>query len=402
MWRVSATTCCGRVLSPLAVTAIRWNSSSSPPPRRRKGFFQLGDMYTPGRYTSKNLPKGPSASNQPWDPVYAQHAFRLITGPLKRKQYTTPDDHLTVDEVEKWMDAMGAAKVLGIKEQDLQTLTPAVLEQHWVKAYGERNNASQQETVIAAEVLLEYIDSTLYRKKSRQYYRNYMDNARQAIDNETETRRSEHRQKFIYILAVFMFVGSLIVMIIAVCRDVITKDDLKTIGANAATYLNMVLSQPPNPEPAPDYSTRYRDTPTFMDLDKQKGVYGVPNPARLSELAEEVRQYRNDEEAEMIRILNDENESSEEARREQLARGSRVTVYREEDFDEAGRLKESSTNGEKVDPITAYSNMSFREFANLMASQFGGGSRFQRITQDSVRRAGEIDEMHRRMKEVKG
>ncbi|RHW70872.1 hypothetical protein DPX39_080035800 [Trypanosoma brucei equiperdum] len=400
MWRFGASSTGLKAGSPLVGSASRRCGSTATPSRRRSGFFKMGDMYKPGRYTSKDLPKGPSGSNQPWDPVYANYAFQLVTGPLKRKQNTTPDDHLTVDELDKWMDAKGAAKVLGIKEEELPTLTAPAVEEYWAKAYGQRNNAHQQETVIAAEVLLEYIDSTVHRKKSRQYYRRYMDNARQAIDHETEMRRSEHRQKFIHLFGVAMFTGSAIVVIIAFFRGYFTRQDVEKIGTDAAAYLNMVFSQPPNLEPPPDYSTRYRDTPPAMELAKQQGVYGVVDPARLSNLSKDVKQYRADEEMEMLRMLNDENEKARQRRKEDQVRESRVVVYRAGDFDDAGELKDLAKEKEAVKPLSAFSQQSFRDFAALMASQFGGGSRFQRITQDSVRRAEEMERMQKRMNEI--
>ncbi|KEG14452.1 hypothetical protein DQ04_00461060 [Trypanosoma grayi] len=378
--------------------ASRCAATTSTPikPKRRSSFFKLGDVYKPGKFTSKDMPKGPTASNQPWDPVFAHHAFQKVTGPLQRKQNTTPDDHLTVEEVEKWMDAKSAAKVLGIKEHELPTLTSAQVEERWAKVYGERTNAQQQETVIAVEVLLEYVDSSLHRKKSRQYYRQYVDNARQSFDHETELRRRGHRQKFIYMFGIAMGVGCSVVMCIAFFRNIITRRDVENIGSSAVAYLNMVFAQPTNPEPAPDYATRYRDTPTALEIDQRSGAYGRTNPAEASIVAA-VEEYRRDEEAEMLRILNDENERAQKEAKSRRAKDSRVRVYRADDFDEAGELKEPTRQREDADPAKAFSQMTFRQFANLMASQFGGGSRFQRITQDSVRRAEELEQMKKRM-----
>ncbi|RNF27586.1 uncharacterized protein Tco025E_00147 [Trypanosoma conorhini] len=368
-------------------------------PSGLRSFFRLADMYSPGKYTSKDLPKGPGASNQPWDPVYANYAFRKATGPLERKQNTTPDDHLTVEEVEKWMDATAAAKVLGIKESELPTLTSTQLEERWAKVYGERANALQQETVIAAEVLLEYIDSSLHRKKSRQYYRQYVDNARHAIDHEIDLRRQGHRQKFTYVFGVAMLTGCSVVMCIAFFRDIITRRDVENIGANAVAYLSMAFTQATNPEPAPDYSTRYRNTPTAMEIDQREGNFGHADPAR-AQLAAEVEEYRRQEEAEMLRMFNDENERAQKEAKVREVRGSRVRVYRPEDFDEAGELKEPAPPKNELDPAAAFSQMTFRQFAAMMASQFGGGSRFQRITQDSVRRTEEMEKMRKRMDET--
>ncbi|ORC89137.1 uncharacterized protein TM35_000131410 [Trypanosoma theileri] len=371
--------------------------SEAKPSKKRSSFFQMGDIYKPGKFTSKDLPKGPTASNQPWDPVFAHYAFNKATGPLQRKQNTTPDDHLTVDELDKWMDAKAAAKVLGIKESELSTLTAPQVEERWIKMYGERTNAMQQEVVIAAEVLLEYIDSSLHKKKSRQYYRQYIDNARQAIDHETDLRRRDHRQKFIYLSAIAITVGCTIVLFVAFFRNIITRKDVENIGANAVSYLYMAFTQPTNPEPAPDYTLRYRETPTAMTRDQQSGLYGVTDTTQVR-IATEVEEYRRQEEVELLRMLNDENERAAKEAKEQRVRESRVRVYRTDDFDASGELKENKTNGDgEVDPAAAFSQMSFRQFAAMMASQFGGGSRFQRITQDSVRRAEEVEQMQKRM-----
>lgn len=375
-------------------------TSSSEGPRRRGSFWRMSEMYRPGKFTSKDLPKGPGASNQPWDPVFAHHAFQRVTGPLKRKQNTTPDDHLTVDELEKWMDATAAAKVLGIKEKDLPTLTAPQVEERWAKVYSERRNAHQQETAIAMEVLLEYIDSSVHRKKNRQYYRQYVDNARHALDHETEMRQRDHRQKFIYLFGVAMLVGCCVVMCIALFRNVITHKDVEDIGKSAVSYLNMTFAQPTNLEPAPDYTVRYRDTPTAMDIDQQKGVYGQTDSTQ-AQLHSDVEEYRRREEEEMLRILNDENERAQREAKMNEVRDSRIQVYRCEDFDESGQLKEPEGQADDVDPAKAFSQMTFRQFAALMASQFGGGSRFQRLTQDSVRRTEELEAMRKRISDMK-
>ncbi|KAH9593538.1 hypothetical protein LSM04_009357 [Trypanosoma melophagium] len=385
--------------SPLLFLSLRHigTVSKAKTPRKRSSFFKMGDVYKPGKFTSKDLPKGPTASNQPWDPIFAHYAFNKITGPLQRKQNTTPDDHLTVDELDKWMDAKAAAKVLGIKESELSMLTAPQVEERWTKMYSERTNAMQQEVVIAAEVLLEYIDSSLHRKKSRQYYRQYIDNARQAIDHETELRRRDHRQKFIYLFGIAITTGCAAVLCIAFFRNIITRKDVENIGANAVSYLYMAFTQPTNPEPAPDYTVRYRDTPTAMTRDQQSGLYGVTDTTQVR-IASEVDAYRRQEEAELLRLLNDENERAAKEAKERQVRESRVRVYRKGDFDDSGALKEEKTSDEtNVDPATAFSQMSFRQFASMMASQFGGGSRFQRITQDSVRRAEDLEQMRKRM-----
>ncbi|PWV16889.1 hypothetical protein C3747_21g177 [Trypanosoma cruzi] len=374
-------------------------ASSPKKPHKLRSFFKMADMYRPGKYTSKDMPKGPTPSNQPWDPVFAHYAFQKATGPLQRKQNTTPDDHLTVDELEKWMDATAAAKVLGIKESDLPTLTSSQLEERWAKVYNERTNAMQQETVIAAEVLLEYIDSSVHRKKSRQYYRNYVDNARHALDHEADLRRRGYQQKFYYLFGAVMVIGCSAVMFVAFFRNVITRRDVENIGASAVAYLNMAFLQPSNPEPAPDYSTRYRDTPTAMEIDQREGRYGNTDPTQ-AQLVLEVEEFRRHEEAEMLRLLNDENERAQKEAKMQAARGSRVRVYRSEDFDESGELKEPAALNKDVDPAAAFSQMTFRQFAAMMASQFGGGSRFQRITQNSVRRMEEMENMRKRIDET--
>ena len=128
----------------------------------------VGSHYKPHEMTSKDI-YNPLKTNQAWDPVQSVAKFKEMTGPLRRKTGMKLENYVDLDEAEKWMEVHHAAKQLGIAESDLPTLTRAIVEERWVKVYKEQSFAHQQETILAAEVLLEYLDSMMYVKKNRSF-----------------------------------------------------------------------------------------------------------------------------------------------------------------------------------------------------------------------------------------
>lgn len=370
--------------------------------------MKLGDAYKPSKYTSKDVSRGPQ-HGAGFDPVFAHYFFHKITGPLKRKTNTSPDDFLNVDEATKWMDAKQAAKVLGLKEAELSTLTKESLEERWREAYRHRTFARQQEVLVATEVLLEYLDSSAYGKKNRQYYRQVLENARVEIDEELETHRTGQRGSVMLFTGAMMLLGGLIVVFVMVSRRFVTHEDASSIGKRTGEYMLMTFLQPKNTEPKPDYQMRYFNTPTSMEMDQRAG-----RGDKRFMGAEEVRSmenaasYQEREEAEMLKLFNDERAAAVVDRREAAARASRVAVYLPEDapattaktsqpVSHDSSSSRSGSSGVDGDKKVGFDKMSLREFSNLLASNFGGGSRFQRLTDETSSRAAELQKSKERM-----
>ncbi|KAI5688570.1 hypothetical protein MNV84_04048 [Leishmania braziliensis] len=357
-------------------------------------IMRMGSSYKPNRYSSKDVSSGPWAGIG-HDPVFANYLANKIVGPLRRKQSNSPEDFLNVDEASKWMDAKSAAKVLGIKEEELPKLTKMTLEDKFRKEYAERTNAHQEEVVIATEVLLEYLDSSLYVKKSKQYYRKFLENARLEVDADLTRVRRERNQSLMWWFSIAITGACAVIIFVAYARMYVTRDDMAKIGTKTSEYFLMTFLQPKNPEPKPDYHTRYFNTPTSLELDKKSGRYNQQFlGTEEARLAERSTAYREQEEAEILKLFNDEREHSLRDRQDDKARESRVSVHLPEDMEGAARTPPSRESSGR----TAFERITFPEFAGMLASNFGGGSRFQRLTQETSSRMELLNVAQERLK----
>ncbi|KPI85646.1 hypothetical protein ABL78_5296 [Leptomonas seymouri] len=370
-------------------------------PLRHKSFaetihnmtiMRMSNAHKPQSYTSKDVGGGPQ-KGAGHDPVFADYVLKKVTGPLKRKLGNQPEDYLNVDEAIKWMDAKHAAKVLGIKEDDLPKLNRDVLEEKWRKTYKERTNAQQEEVLIAAEVLLEYLDSSVFMKKSRQYYRKFIDNARTEVEQELTNERRRRNQSLMWLFGVAITGACCIVLFVAFSRRYVTRKDVHNIGIKTSEYFLMTFLQPKNTEPKPDYNTRYFNTPTSMEMDQKRGrldnQFMSEEEARR---AEEASAYTEREEAEILKLFNDERERSGREKQNALARDSRVAVYLPEEAEHGEHRAVSRSN-----TPTEFEKMTLRDFSNMLASNFGGGSRFQRLTEETSARSDKMLSARERM-----
>ncbi|GET88808.1 hypothetical protein, conserved [Leishmania tarentolae] len=391
------------LLSTIAPAAEPFFSSPLHTAQRHKSFaakiqdmtvMRMGSSYKSGAYSSKDICSGPQAGIG-YDPVFTDFLLKKIMGPLRRKQSNSPEDFLNVDEASKWMDATNAAKVLGIKEEELPKLTKATLEDVFKAEYKGRTNAHQEEVVIATEVLLEYLDSSVYLKKSRQYHRKFLENVRLEVDAELTREQSERNEKLIWWFGIAISGACAIVFFVAYSRNYVTRSDVVSIGAKTSEYFVMTFLQPKNTEPKPDYSTRYFNTPTSMELDKKNGRY-----TKQFLTTDEIRQaersaaYAEQEEAELLKLFNEEWERGARDRQDDTARESRVSVYLPEEVEAAAKPAPSRDGSEK----TAFERLTFEEFRGMLASNFGGGSRFQRLTEETSLRAECLNAARERIK----
>lgn len=357
-------------------------------------IMRMGSSYKPGTYSSKDVTSGPQAGIG-HDPVFTSFFLKKMVGPLRRKQSNSPEDFFNVDEAGKWMDAKNAAKVLGIKEEALPKLTKATLEDVFRREYKGRTNAHQEEVMIATEVLLEYLDSSVYMKKSRQYYRKFLENARLEVDAELTRGERERNESLIWWFSIAITGACAIVFFVAYSRKYVTRSDVASIGAKTSEYFVMTFLQPKNTEPKPDYNTRYFNTPSSMELDKKNGRY----PKQFLS-TDEIRQaersaaYEEQEEAEMLRLFNDERERSVRDRQDDKARESRVSVYLSEKAEAAEQPAPSRDSSDK----TAFERLTFQEFSGMLARNFGGGSRFQRLTEETSSRTERLNAARERIK----
>eukprot|EP00331_Platyophrya_macrostoma_P016680 CAMPEP_0176472448 /NCGR_PEP_ID=MMETSP0127-20121128/41747_1 /TAXON_ID=938130 /ORGANISM="Platyophrya macrostoma, Strain WH" /LENGTH=411 /DNA_ID=CAMNT_0017867315 /DNA_START=75 /DNA_END=1310 /DNA_ORIENTATION=- len=365
---------------------------------------KLSGNYDTRNVTSKDSEYSPLKTNKPFDPVMNGVRVKAITGPLRRKQNMSLDNYVDAVEAEKWMEVKHAAKLLNITENELHSLTPQQIEERWAKEYRQRTFSQQQELIIAAEVLLEYLDSQMFIKKSRQYYKDYIDNARSAIDNEIQTRREAWKQNLWLFSGVMVFGGCIVVLTAAYLRGMIQKQDILEIGASASDYMGVVLTKPKNREPAPDYGTRYLQTPTEVDLDASEGPIErrLADPDLIRHLKEKAAadEY---EDASIVRLVNEENARMERERKERALLESTVVIHRKEDYDEHGVYRpqpKSSQQGTAAEGnASGFRAPSFTEYMDMAKHTFGG-SKTQRFLKNSGEHAAEVSAMEQRLRMV--
>lgn len=374
-------------------TPARFFSTS----RKLQSFttMKIANAYEDQKYSSKDIPMGPR-TGVGFDPVAAKHASDEIMGPLKRRMLTTPEDFLSPEESRIWMSAADAAKLLDIKEAELPVLSREKLEEKWVTAYRVTKNANREEVMAAAEVLLEYLDSSTYHKKSRQYYRTLLERTRVSIDIELGRQRSRNWELTMYGIAISFTVGCLTVLAVMYLQHFITRRDLDMVGSYASDYIKMTFMSPNNVEPAPDYNTRYFHTPTAAAIDERDGVSGLAyERSDHLRIHKERDAYLRQEEAEMVRMFNDAADAAAEDKRLSASEASRVSVFRPEDFTADGTLLSEEART-AAPPSTHFGEMDYRQFSGMMAKNFGGGSRLQRMTSEPVARAAVLQEIAER------
>lgn len=357
-----------------------------------------------------------------YDPVVNHMLFQRDTGPLRRKRggsgsgphtMTRQEECFSSEESRRWMDAKQAAKVLQMKEEELATLTKEDLEDRWVKRYKEcASPVHREEVLIATEVLLEYLDSTTFQKKNRLYYHDTLDNARIAIDMELEKARHERREKLMWFAGIASLGGGIVIFVVAYAKGVIKGADVREIGTNAGDYLTMSFLQPKNFEPAPDYNTRYFVTPSSLELDRKakaeadlalrnlgaseteeepplvwSGGDAATTSAEAASLWDrsaeiQLRQEKIDQDMaeahELLQMLNDSKEQ---------VQGRAKSAENPGDTVAAGA---TSDKGETKD---------LRTFTSMLATNFGGGSRVQRMTAETAQRIAVKDEVRTRAEE---
>lgn len=359
----------------------------------------VGSHYKPQNMTSKDI-YNPLKTNIAWDPVQSSIKFKEMTGPLKRKTSVKLDNYVDLEESEKWMEVHHAAKLLGISQEELSTLTRATLEERWVKVYKEQSFAFQQETILAAEVMLEYLDSAMYVKKNRQYYKDYVDGARSSIDNDLQSRRDSYRQNMFLLTGVMMFGGCAMVVIAAFLNGTIDRSDMINFGNTAQNYMNSALTKPTNLEPAPDYGTRYLVTPSSLELDLRNGDVEkrLVEPG-LANVMTQSEEYHSQEDALTIRLINLENERRAREAREKDLMESTIVVHRKEDYDADGKYVGPSSAVAATEKNDPFSTVTLGSFMSMAQHQFGG-SRSQRFVSNSSKLAGEQEVVDTRLRMV--
>ncbi|CUF33888.1 transmembrane protein, putative [Bodo saltans] len=360
----------------------------------------VGGHYKPKEMTSKDI-YNPLKTNQAWDPVASAAKFKEMTGPLKRKTGMKLDNYVDLDEAEKWMEVHHAAKRLGISESELPTLTRAIVEERWVKVYKEQSFANQQETILAAEVMLEYLDSVMFVKKNRSFYKDQVDNARSAIDNELQSRRENWKQTWYLVIGVMMFGGCALVVIAAFLNGTIDRADMIGFGNSAQNYMNSATTKATNLEPPPDYGTRYLMTPSSLELDTRNGDIEkrLVNPSLASVMAQD-EEYRSQEDALTIQLINLENERRAREVREKDLMESTIVVHRKEDYDADGKyIGAAAVKSVTKDGENPFSTVTLGSFMSMAQHQFGG-SRGQRFVANTSKLAAEQEIVDNKLRMV--
>ena len=285
----------------------------TPAFRTKKGgfFTRLRDAYDPKNLRLKDAGTG-KATNQAFDPVYGKVIHQSNLRPMRKNMANASNletDFMQGDEVHKWMDVEQAARVLGIKKEELIGLKPARIEQAWAALYKANSNShgKKNEVTAAAEILMAYSDSDLSVRKQREYYTRTLENMRLDIEKELDKDKAQYAEWFMQGAGVMLLIGGAIIVVVMYVKKYAGTTTMTSAHDTLGRYMNVVASRPANVEPAPDYVTRYRDTPTAIEVDRANGVNFDRTHTELAAHHDQLQASR-DEDAYLLNMMNEENE----------------------------------------------------------------------------------------------
>jgi hypothetical protein len=176
------------------------------------------------------------------------------------------------DELRQWMDTKHAALILELDEKKLFGLKAFEVEEQWTKMYARAaNEAEKQEITAAAELLIEYSNSDVAIERTKVHMHEHLRKAKKEID-ATLKEDKEKLSSWMFRAAGFGHLAVTCVFMVSMVAmyRYLKIDDASSMIERARKRYVMMMSQPTNDEPAPNYITRYRDTPSSLEEFKAK------------------------------------------------------------------------------------------------------------------------------------
>ena len=148
------------------------------------------------------------------DPVMTTVDYKKVT---ERSNFTDIfGDTLGSDDYKKWMNVNHAAKILGIPREEIPGIAPGEVMDHYqgfLKKVGRLSPEGFAQAAAAAEVLVDYTSSDLFRRETKAHYAKVIAEERRKLNVEVT---SIWNDKFGYVLwfyAIFFFGGSCILVL---------------------------------------------------------------------------------------------------------------------------------------------------------------------------------------------
>lgn len=350
-------------------------------------FTKLRDAFDPDKLRLNQAKTGRPTNVSMGDPVLNAHNLNSVIQPKRRnRQIDSQSDFFQSGETEKWMSVKDAARFLNIPEDKLIGLKTADIETAWVKGYkdakfgGKKNEAS-----IAAEVLMEYVESDLHVKKSRGYYQDKIEDMRMEVEAELNKSRDWYWEAVMQGFGGIVFAGSVIVVLMMYLSQVMSRENFNHMISNVQNFLNTSLLRPTNVEPAPDYINRYRDTPTALEIDQANGINYVDDDGASAALHYDLKTTEDDENAFLVTLMNEENESAIMEAKQAISEGTVWTIDHEKEgiHDEhesatahaLKRLREREANEPKERREKSAFEMSHQQFVSYFYTKLPSPAR---------------------------
>jgi len=312
---------------------IRASTADNTGNAKRGLFTKLRDAFDPDKLRLAQAKTGRPTNVSMGDPVLNSHNLNAVIQPKRRnRQIDSQSDFFQSGETEKWMSVKDAAKFLGIPEDKLIGLKTADIELAWAKGYkdakfgGKKNEAS-----IAAEVLMEYVDSDLHTKKSRFYYQDKIEDMRKEVEHELGQSKEWYWEVVMQGFGGIVFAGSLIVVVMMYLSQIMSRENFSHMITNVQSFLNTSLLRPTNVEPPPDYINRYRDTPTALEIDQANGISFEDDDAQSAALHYDMKSTEDQENAFLVSLMNEENESAIMEAKQLIAEGTMWNIDHEKE-----------------------------------------------------------------------
>eukprot|EP00759_Apiculatamorpha_spiralis_P031550 PhF_6_TR33440/c0_g1_i1/m.48787 len=189
------------------------------------------------------------------DPIHIHDYIRNMTQDVNSLKGAF-DNSVSKLELDKWMKAQHAAKILGIKEKDLYGIKPDNIHEAYTTLL-QKGNLSDSGTIeasVAAEVLFDYCATEEFEARSRDYFSKQLVIERKKLKSQLATTNQTYIN-YIFLGTGFIFFGFGIVMVMGGTGLGLTDPDRivrmkEKVGRNVRMASN--ISEPEAPiEPAP-------------------------------------------------------------------------------------------------------------------------------------------------------
>ena len=227
------------------------------------------------------LNSGQSMADPIWYETHFGDSYKKKNG-----KFGEMEGYMNKDTAAQYMRVQDAARMLGINKDKIPGLTQKVIEEKFTLAYQRCQTPSEKDFVVsAAEYLLEYIKSPFAADVTRAKKYHLLQQMREDLDKENKSWHNQIFETLVYgasgyVTAVMTITGIAIIGFYFYNKAGSTfSGDANNITAESfGRFVRKSMNYDPNMEGSPDYTNRYRDTPTSYDMMKKEGHVEIGDP----------------------------------------------------------------------------------------------------------------------------